>query len=76
MNYTRAAREEAGDRLAAFSAPQPGQGEPDRDTRSRRPRRRVRGSFHSTCLMIARAVFPADTGERAYTHFPDLLGVN
>jgi hypothetical protein len=24
MNYTRAAREEAGDRLAAFSAPQPG----------------------------------------------------
>ncbi len=26
--------------------------------------------------MIARACFPADTGERAYTHFPDLLGVN
>ena len=26
--------------------------------------------------MIARARFPADTGERAYTHFPDLLGVN
>jgi len=26
--------------------------------------------------MIARARFPAATGERAYTHFPDLLGVN
>jgi hypothetical protein len=26
--------------------------------------------------MIAKARSPADIGERAYTHFPDLLGVN
>jgi hypothetical protein len=48
---------------------QPGQHQPDRDT-GRRPRCRVRGPFHSTRLMIARARFPAAAGSG---HIPTSL---